>query len=536
MKRKLKGKLFPGILCICLFICLAFSVSFIHIHGQMANGKTKWVGNIWYNASEPLNFSRYWNQVTPENAGKWGSVEGTRDKMNWTQLDAMYNYAKSKGYPFKQHCFVWGAQEPSWVSSLSQEEQRAELEEWIRLYGERYPDTDYIDVVNEMFHVTPSYKNAIGGDGSTGWDWVVWSFEKARQYCPNAKLLINEYNVIEGWTPVQDYVKLINILKDRGLIDGIGVQNHGLEKTNLNDVKSRLTQLGNTGLPIYVSELDLDFGTDENAQANRYAELFPVLYEHPAVAGITFWGYVQGHHWRENAYILRADGSERPALTWIKNYLSSAPTANVSTNPTPNSSPQTAFDQIEAENFSTQSGVQTEACDEGGQNVGYIENGDYIVFNNIDFENGAASFQARVASASSGGNIELRLNSINGPLVGTCSVNGTGNWQTWTTVSCNVNNANGIHNLYLVFTGDSEYLFNLNWFKFNSNQETLLGDVNNNGIINIEDALLISQYYVGLNPSGFVATNADVNCDGIVDVKDALLVAQYYVGSITQFC
>jgi hypothetical protein len=63
-----------------------------------------------------------------------------------------------------------------------------------------------------------------------------------------------------------------------------------------------------------------------------------------------------------------------------------------------------------------------------------------------------------------------------------------------------------------------------------------LGDVNNDGSANIVDALLIAQYYVGLNPSGFILANADVNCNGTVDIVDALIVAQYYVGLISRFC
>lgn len=122
--------------------------------------------------------------------------------------------------------------------------------------------------------------------------------------------------------------------------------------------------------------------------------------------------------------------------------------------------------QIEAESFSSQSGIQTETCSEGGQNIGYIENGDYAVYNNINFGAGAASFQARVASGASGGNIEIRLDSLTGPLVGTCSITGTGGWQTWTTRTCSVSGASGTHNVYLKFTGGSGYLFNINWFQF----------------------------------------------------------------------
>jgi hypothetical protein len=61
------------------------------------------------------------------------------------------------------------------------------------------------------------------------------------------------------------------------------------------------------------------------------------------------------------------------------------------------------------------------------------------------------------------------------------------------------------------------------------------GDVNNNGLIDIVDALLIAQYYVDFNPEDFEEAYADVNCDTHIDIVDALLVAQYYVGLIDSF-
>jgi beta-glucosidase len=60
----------------------------------------------------------------------------------------------------------------------------------------------------------------------------------------------------------------------------------------------------------------------------------------------------------------------------------------------------------------------------------------------------------------------------------------------------------------------------------------LTGDVNSNGSIDIVDALLTAQYYVGLNPAGFNTAVADVNCSGTIDIVDALRIAQYYVGLI----
>jgi arabinoxylan arabinofuranohydrolase len=122
--------------------------------------------------------------------------------------------------------------------------------------------------------------------------------------------------------------------------------------------------------------------------------------------------------------------------------------------------------QTEAETIAWETGVETEVCSEGGLNVASISNGDYVKVKGVNFGSGALSFEARVASATSGGNIELRLDGPMGMLVGTCSVQGTGGWQTWVTRSCGVNAASGIHDLYFRFTGGAGQLFNFNWWRF----------------------------------------------------------------------
>jgi peptidoglycan/xylan/chitin deacetylase (PgdA/CDA1 family) len=62
-----------------------------------------------------------------------------------------------------------------------------------------------------------------------------------------------------------------------------------------------------------------------------------------------------------------------------------------------------------------------------------------------------------------------------------------------------------------------------------------LGDTNHSGGIDIVDALLIAQAYVGLNPTNYYASEADVDCSGDADIVDALLISQYYVNLISSF-
>lgn len=61
------------------------------------------------------------------------------------------------------------------------------------------------------------------------------------------------------------------------------------------------------------------------------------------------------------------------------------------------------------------------------------------------------------------------------------------------------------------------------------------GDVNDDGSMDIIDALLVAQYYVGLPLEGFLVDQGDVDLSGTIDIIDALLIAQYYVGLITGF-
>jgi endo-1,4-beta-xylanase len=293
-------------------------------HSQMAAGKPKFVGNVTGN-SVPANFNTYWNQITPENATKWGSVEGTRNTMNWAAADAAYNHAQANGYKFKFHTFVWGSQYPGWLTSsgLTTAQQRAEIEQWMQLACQRYPATWAIDVVNEPIKTAMPFKAALGGDGATGWDWVITSFQLARQYCPNAKLLINEYGT-ENDPPVRaTYKNIIQLLKDRNLVDGIGIQAHyfNIDNMNRSAVTTMLNDYATLGLDVWVSELDIVANNTDSGQLAKYQDVFPGFWEHDAVKGITLWGYIVGQTWRDGTGLISQSGVERPALTWLKGYV-----------------------------------------------------------------------------------------------------------------------------------------------------------------------------------------------------------------------
>ncbi|MCH6259154.1 carbohydrate-binding protein, partial [Puniceicoccaceae bacterium K14] len=128
------------------------------------------------------------------------------------------------------------------------------------------------------------------------------------------------------------------------------------------------------------------------------------------------------------------------------------------------------FSAVEAEDSCDNSGVQFEdtADEGGGLNAGWINSDDWLRFDAIDFGRGAVAFDIRVATNNAGGDIELRLGSETGALVGIAPVVTTGGWQNWETVSIDLlEEVEGVHDLFLVFRGEGgSSLFNVNWFTF----------------------------------------------------------------------
>ena len=126
------------------------------------------------------------------------------------------------------------------------------------------------------------------------------------------------------------------------------------------------------------------------------------------------------------------------------------------------------------ETIAWQAGIKVEACDQPGQGLSEvnnravtdIQNGDWIAVAGLDFgDKGAASFTASIA-AQAGGAVELRVDSPDGTVVGTLTVPaGDGTYQTLT---CDVTGLTGVHNLFMVFTGDdqAENLMSLDTWQF----------------------------------------------------------------------
>jgi endo-1,4-beta-xylanase len=197
---------------------------------------------------------------------------------------------------------------------------------WMKAFCDRYPNTKVIDVVNEPPpHTTPSYANAIGGGTNGTWQWITNAFVWAREACPKAVLVLNDYSNIEYKEHQDRYIAIVKAIQAAGApIDAVGAQSHDLddEGMELATVKGFVEHMyAETGLPIYVTEMDIN-QTDDQAQLAYYQDYIPYFRDSGVVKGITIWGWIYGKTWSvaPNSGLVR-NGTSRPAMTWLMQQL-----------------------------------------------------------------------------------------------------------------------------------------------------------------------------------------------------------------------
>ena len=159
--------------------------------------------------------------------------------------------------------------------------------------------------------------------------------------------------------------------------------------------------------------------------------------------------------WGTQAFSYTLPASAAATFTWTGAQTGSTP-------------PVAATAQIQGSSFSSESGLETEStADSTGQyDLGYLSPGSYAVYKNVDFGASVTQVNLRTASAGSGGTATLYLDSMTSTPIATVTLPVTGGWQTWTDTTASVSGASGVHTLYVVFTGSSSSISNVNWFQF----------------------------------------------------------------------
>jgi len=470
----------------------------------LAGGATKFMGNITTNGAVRSDFGTYWNQITAENECKWGSVEGTRGTYNFKGCKDAYNWAKNNGGHFKFHALVWGGQYPSWLPNLSAADTKTAITAWFDAVKTNFPDLEMIDVVNEAIWAGTDYHSgytktkiieALGGDNNHDYAFVTTAFKMARSRWPNAVLIYNDYNTFQ-WQ-IDQGITLVNTIKKNGApVDAYGQQAHDLTDMDVTSFKAALKKIHDgVGIPLFITEYDI--GTDDDAkQKQRYSEQIPEFMDAPYVAGITLWGYIYGSTWTTNGNSgLIKNGADRPAMTWLKDYMSKNKGVNTTgllgtVSTPPDTVPQAPYKgviaipgTVEAENYDVggqnQSYYDSETANQGavyrqdgvdivavtnGYAVGYTVAGEWLEYTVNVAEAGALNYEATVASGADGSSIRLFLDGK--AITDTIKVTNGGDWTTYSkAVGKTTAVTAGSHVLKLAITGSSVNIDNIKFSK-----------------------------------------------------------------------
>lgn len=187
----------------------------------------------------------------------------------------------------------------------------------------------------------------------------------------------------------------------------------------------------------------------------------------------------------------------------------------------------------EAEKYDVQSGIETENCSEGGSDVAYIEDGDYIGFKNVDLT-GAESIDFRIGSNGAAASLEVRIGAPDGKLIGSMDVKSTGGWQKWAVQNCAIENTTGAHDVYFVFRGGEGYLYNVNWWRLCGQEAPVIcGDLNGDGTVDTFDLVLLRQAVTDGGCDRF--DEADLDADGELTETDLTLQSEFLMGKIRSF-
>jgi hypothetical protein len=157
----------------------------------------------------------------------------------------------------------------------------------------------------------------------------------------------------------------------------------------------------------------------------------------------------------------------------------SAPASPVPVEPTVTSAPPPppdaidAYQPLQAEKADAVTGLEMQDTEDegGGQNAGWIGNGDSLRFDDVNFgDTPPAQLNVRLASEvgdGDGGRLEIRLDSPTAEPSATLTTRGTGGWQKWRTEATGMVPVTGVHTVFVTFAREREGDFlNVNWLVF----------------------------------------------------------------------
>ena len=258
-------------------------------------------------------------------------------QVSFAQAKPVLDYCLKNNIPVRVHTLVWHSQTPEWFFKenydasgeyVSKEKMLKRMENYIKNFFETltelYPTLDFYacDVVNEAWLDDGSPRRPGHPDQSNGYgasDWVAVfgdnsfiepAFTFARKYAPEGcKLYYNDYN--EYMNKKTKIVEMATELKEKGVIDGIGMQSHLDARQNMGSAfpsvsmyESAIKDYVETGLDVQITELDVTIPENSGDQyfehqAEYYNGIMDAIEKYKDnISAVVFWGVTDDASWR----------------------------------------------------------------------------------------------------------------------------------------------------------------------------------------------------------------------------------------------
>ena len=256
--------------------------------------------------------SRHFNYLTAEWEMKWDPIQRSPGAYDFSGGDRIVDFAEAHAMRVKGHALVWHRATPAWVNALSPPELRIAFEDHIRTVAGHYRGRLWAwDVVNEAIDDSQSGLRSTVFSRGLGPDYVAEAFRLARRADPEAQLVYNDYGGEGLNRKSNDIYDLVKDLKQRGLVDGVGLQMHvsAAGFPAVSDIQANMQRLADLGLQVNISEMDVrvrDVPGDAAAKLQRqrqvYKDVVAACVAVPRCEAVTLWGFTDAHSWIDTAF------------------------------------------------------------------------------------------------------------------------------------------------------------------------------------------------------------------------------------------
>ncbi len=277
-------------------------------------------------------FLKNFNSAVTENAVKWGSMEKNKGEVNYAAVDGILNWTEKNNIPLRGHNLFWGVDKfvQPWVKELDDNSLTQTLQNRAETIAKRYKGrfVEY-DLNNEMIHGN-YYEERLGRDITKRMtEWV-------HNGDPDAKLFLNDYDILTGKKLPEYMAQIRGLLKQNVPIAGIGVQGHlHAETFDKDQLRAALDSLATFKLPIRITEFNMPgqrskyyndrnlkmTASEEEVKAKEMVDYYKICFAHPAVEGILMWGFWEGANWIPVSSLYKRDWSPTPAATAYENLI-----------------------------------------------------------------------------------------------------------------------------------------------------------------------------------------------------------------------